>query len=674
MEQSHAEENLPHLSHQNQQNHNETNLFHNHLKRQALVLSNIIEDKENIDIFQLAAELEKAIFEPKERKTNGDPDPKLNFFPPFLIPESLALHFPFFINTAIPKSCKINRIGTDSYRAWKEQKVLPEIDFDFEGKWDDSLGNVDTIAELRENQKLAFLKSDYHRLTWVKSKALNLTSFSYPCLSLPPPLYRTLLETFIGKIQQPEDITSSYTDALTETVLQQYFPDVNPIEIRKNIVHTVQHVLILHCMQKFFNRPTIIKNIQECLHYALCHGFVRLIELLTNCNLSEFVTYHGLTHRNRLNNPFVHLQLANEDRFDYLIDTIYLLLIYTWQTAMDIWQHALDKATLNSLQKRLKESFPVIFESYKVNHLSQTLSNIVFPDLLLTALETNLPDFTNQAQIQNYRNFICLKSNIPQSICPILPSDLVPLTYKESAPVLWPHVYLLNIAAFLLNHGDYMKDIETPTIVSTCLCDCNLCAPHRMPCYNPSLMQEILTVGKFEFQGPPDTNNQPSKSIKLTPQIFANAYLQHFKKEDFYYNKVLLYTSDQDKFTSNLEACVIKNFKLLATLRETQIRREKELLKRGSGIYLDPQTGEPLAVPLEQGEENNYDRRRKTVLPNGSLPSSSARETEEFALSTTDDEKFSNGSRGFEQQRRRYRRRRSSEWGGVRGADRDSTF
>ncbi|AAA73916.1 100K [Ovine adenovirus 7] len=580
-----------------------------HLERQIKICKALTSKLSNWNIGTL---LENLLFCPDERQSSGDPDPKLNFYPPFLIPECLALHYPFFLTTPIPLSCKANKIGTNTYRKWMNNQVLdlqiPSLE---NCKWDDSLGNVDLIEELKENQKLVLVKQDHERNIWFKSKCKQLQSFSYPSLSLPPVLQQVLIESLIGISQDPNNFDKNYEPAITLEKLQHVNCDQDLKQVQQKVSSAATYGILLKCIQTLFSDKLFIQNCQESLHYTFNHGYVKLLQFLTNVSLSEFVTFHGLTHRNRLNNPQQHTQLATEDKIDYIIDTVYLFLVFTWQTAMDIWNQTLDDKTINIIKEELNQNFEKIVKAESVDEVSEILKSIIFPELMLRAFCSNLPDFINQSQISNFRNFICIKSGIPQSICPLLPSDLIPLTFLESHPILWSHVMLLNLASFLVNQGNYLHEPEKPLNISSVYCNCNLCSPQRMPCYNSSLMQEILTIDKFEF-----TNSDKTKQLKLTLQTFANAYLNKFNSAEFYHDQVLFYKNCKSKFSNQLTACVIKDEKLLAKIAEIQITREKELLKRGKGIYLDPETGEILNNGEAISSSENFQRQRTSyALP-----------------------------------------------------------
>nr|QTH80076.1 100K [Tern adenovirus] len=573
-----------------------------HIERQTKILRSLLKSKDadSDDVLYISKLLERSIFTPDDRKNDCEPDPKLNFFPPFLIPECLALHFPFFLNLPIPQSCKSNRSGTSIYENFIKLKNLPVgfCDPD-EDIWDDGIGNAPVISELKNNQKFALLESDSTRSRWFKSKALSMSSFAYPSVGLPPILQKLLIEIFIGKPQEPNELSKEYKLSIDDDYIKKYHTDVK--KFRNVLMSAVSYTTLLSCIDRFMNRKIVIKNIQESLHYTLCHGFVRLLHILTNCNLSEFVTFHGLTHRNRMNNPFLHTQLDEQDKFDYLLDTIYLFLVFMWQTIMDIWQQTLDDKTINNIKAIFDDKIDDILQSNSSVIVGTKIADIIFPEVMIKAFESNLPDFINQTQLDNFRAFITMKSGVPHSVCPMLPSDVVPLHYNESHPILWSHIKFLKYAMFLLNHGNYTIS-PTDDLISSCLCECNLCAPHRMPCYNTELLNEIMTINKFEFNGKNDDGTE--RVIKLTPQTFANSYLTVFVSDDFHYDDVIHFKDNNDSF-SRPQACVIKNPKLLALLRETQLRREMELLKRGSGVYLDPDTGEELlAQHIDNVREN----------------------------------------------------------------------
>ncbi|ABA47241.1 100K [Snake adenovirus 1] len=592
------------------------NLLSKHLERQVKILQSICKnDSEACNLLDLGYILEKNLFAPADsRKADSGPDPQLNFFPPFLTPECLALHYPFFLTTSIPPSCKGNRSGTDTYSQFCSRSSCLE-DIPDPSEWDDSLGNVSLMAELKENQKLAPLEEDSPRTTAVdESKCSSKQSYSYPALTFPPQVQKILFDYLIGESQDPNDLDSEYKLAFTDEDLPQE-GQAEKTKQRETLGAVATFGAVLLSIQRLFTHPVVIKNTQESLHYTFLHGFVRMVHLLTEVNLSEFVTFHGLTHRNRLNNPVQHRQLEGADRFDYILDTIYLYLVFAWQTAMDIWSQTIDEETERNLRERVKSLKPELAGANYAEACS-LVSNTVFPPLLREALVVNIPDFVNQTQLANFRLFINNKSNVPASVCPALPSDFIPLTYEESHPVLWAHVMLLRLAAFLLNHGQYVQAPDESSI-SLPLCDCNLCAPHRMPCYNPMLLNEILSIGKFEVRGP-DTEG---KGFSLTPQVFANAYMEKFYSEDFHPHQVVLYKDDKAQFKTEPTAAVIREPKLLALIRESQTRREKSILKRGGGRYLDPQTGEVLGESSHGIGEELQDGPSYGEKPSHDLPS-----------------------------------------------------
>lgn len=571
-------------------------LMSKHLDRQSYVLSKILsENKDPVpeSLADLGAKLESSLFTPSQRPQNQDPDPRLNFFPPFLTPECLALHYPFFMNLPIPRSCKANRtqskILDEMLRVQTPVTYLPDPT---KVQWNDDIGKASLMFDLKENQKFALLKDDSVRLQWFKTKALNMKTFAYPCVALPPAVQRMLVEVFIGKSQMPNAL-EKYEVAVDDTLLASIWGKSKLKEAREAISIAVTQYVLLRCMQRFFSDRQTIINIQESLHYMFGHGFVRMIKILTDTDLSEFVTYHGLTHRNRLNNCRLQEQLEDGDRRDYILDTIYLFLVFTWQTAMDIWQQTLDEATITRLGELLLRQRNKILRNKSVFKMSNAICDIVYPEVVHKTFTTNLPDFVSQAQINNFRLFILSKSGVPQCVVPMMPSDVVPCAFEEAHPVLWSHVMLLRSASFLKNHGCYERPSNELTDgISDVLCECNLCSPHRMPAYNTPLLQEITSINKINLQQLDSKGHE--KQFSLTPQSFANNYIKKVPQKDFFHDKVCLYKDEPEQFTEPMEACVIKSAKLLALFKESEIRREQELLKRGRGVYLDPQTGEEL--------------------------------------------------------------------------------
>lgn len=598
-------------------------LLNKHLERQTLILQKLV-GGENSDaiirdfagVGQLGELLERSLFTPPERPqgpTASEPDPRLNFYPPFLTPECLALHYPFFMNIPIPRSCKANRVGTGVFAELamldKPVSYLPDPT---KLHWNDEIGKVDLIAELKDQQKLALLRNDYARLRWCKAKALNMTTFAFPCIALPPSLQKLLVEVFVGRAQAPNTLDKQYVPAVTEDLLESIWGRGHTKEGREAISVTVTQHVLLHIMQKFFNDKQTVRNVQESLHYTFGHGFVRMIRLLTETDLSEFVTYHGLTHRNRLNNPRLQEQLEDNDKVDYVLDSIYLFLVFTWQTAMDIWQQTLDDTTLVRIKEALEGNKKRILNLKSVFKMSKALAEIIYPPIVHKTFSSNLPDFISQSQLNHYRLFVMSKSGVPQCVSPLLPSDMVPCVFEEAHPILWSHVFLLRTAAFLKNQGCYAKLHECNSQsegFSAVLCECNLCSPHRMPAYNTALLQEISSINKIHIQ----QQNEDSSASKfaLTPQAFANAYLKKAPSDDFFHDRICLYRDTPEAFREPLEACVIKNPKLLAVFKEAEVQRERELLKRGRGVYLDPQTGEQLneqvVSALQADERPNLD-------------------------------------------------------------------
>ncbi|QOJ53952.1 100K protein [Barthadenovirus mellis] len=569
-------------------------------------------------VWRISEAYEKALFfprraykpsAPRDDPHSSDDDPRFNFYPPFLFPERIASHFPFFNTLPVHATCKLNtcfcegakegssvvaRAGdgdnastvvTDPSGLWNRREPAsdPPERCDADAWNDEPRWSAKDLLYDRpsaEDTRLPLLRTDSARAGWVKSKSCDMKYFAFPSVGLPPLFRQVLLEKLVGDSDGGAHERSN--------------------EKKRQLAYASTIGVTMSCLRRFFRHPVVVKNAQESLHYAFRHGYVRLLYMLTDKDLSDFVTFHGVTYRNRLNNAGLLNALTSEDdRFDYVVDTIYLFLILTWQTAMDIWQQTFDDDTKGHLLAALNDRLPDLIAADNVKTCSDILADILFPDVVLTTFAHSLPDFINQSQIDNFRGFVCAKSGIPRSIVPVLPSDLVPPRYEWACPPLWPHVFLLQTAAFLTVHGDYLKRLPDDVSTATCLCDCNLCSPRRMPCYNPLLQQEIALVGSFQLVRPDAETGEGTKGAKLTPETFANAYLRLVVAEDFAVDRVRHYVSEPEAFARPLEAAVIKDAKLLATLTEIHTRRDAEMLKRGAGIYLDPESGKVLGRQQE---------------------------------------------------------------------------
>lgn len=559
----------------------ETTNFHRHLERQAKILKAALTqatDTEDDDIAAAGKIVEEWVFMPKDRPKNTsgdtfvDDDPKFNFFPPFLTPECLATHHPFFTTMPIPLSCKANCLGTQEHERWEKRCELPEEapnDFDV---WDDGIGSADIISDLKENQKFALLSSDNGRARWFKAKAEGMRFWCYPIISIPPCIGKLLLET------------------LTECAEKAC---VDKVPLAKKIAVQIASVGVTNkILRHLFTRKWFIKNCHESLHYCFLHGFVRLVKMLTDAELSDYVTFHGLTYRNRLNNSGLHRSIEDEvDKRDYIVDSIYLFLVLTWQTAMNVWQQSLDERYIESVKKVITAEAIAPLHDGNYDETLRIVTEVVMgEDALEKAFESSMPDFVNQNQLTNFRNFVCLRSGVPQSVCPILPTDCVPLSYDRAAPVLWTHVYLINLASFLCNQGDYMKPVPENPVITTCLCDCNICSPHKMPCYNTHLEDEILAFDKMCL-------SDGNKTAAVGIEDFCNCLVRMTHVDDFYHDTITFYKDEPDMF-SGTKPSIFKNKKLLSILKELKAKKEAELLRRGQGIYLNPSTGDLLTRPL----------------------------------------------------------------------------
>ncbi|ALB78149.1 100K protein [Chinstrap penguin adenovirus 2] len=613
------------------------NTFSNHLRRQALLCQLALSKKYKYlpeSISEIAEAFEDYIFNPDCKSDRMQQEARFNFYPPFALPERIATYSSFFQIVSVPLSCAANRTGTKKYVHLKNKSK-----FDFLPKFDsdlfviaDTLGSEVTATDsLPRKSRLVNLKADYSRLVIVKEKLGHVTQFAYPALNLPPKLFKLLVTVLYKPIQQGDeneaDIEYVYTDEVLTSILNQMFIDLKDNELttmindfRKNLLRALQYVLPLKLMQMLFRHAGFVKKMQEILHYTFHHGFIKLVSHITGQNLSKYITFHSMTYENNNNNAHLHSTLDLNDGEDYMIDTIFLFLTITWQTAMGIWQQNLNEQNLNQLLKLLKAKGPVLVLCRDADSMADMLAEWVSDDgMLMQIFQQALPDFTSQAQINNFRTFIMSRSNIVSCMVPAVVKDFVPIDFKECPPILWPQVYLLQITYFLYNHGDYQQiffctDPETKCAENEVFCNCNLCSPHRTPMFNSALHNEILAIGTFDFYVPSKDANSSGERITLSAGMWANKFLDHFVPKDFHPFEVIKYLDYPERFKEQPTACIITKPEILSTLRDIKKKREKFLLEKGSGIYLDPETGDNLSDTkiVPQPATKSPERRRSS--------------------------------------------------------------
>ncbi|QIJ58760.1 100K [psittacine adenovirus 6] len=613
------------------------NAFSHHLSRQAQLCKLALDQKYRYlpeSVSKIAEAFEELIFNPPSEEDKKQQEPRLNFYPPFTVPEITASYFSFFSILSVPFSCCANRTGTSKLKKLKnltEYKLLPVFDSVMFTVTEALGSEVTPTDSLPRKTRLVTLAADYARLLYVKEKLAHVSQFAYPALNLPPKLNKVLVENLFKPFQSgtetEEEAQYIFTDDMVEECLAEKLNDLNlspekkaeiGSKFRKDLLMALQYILPLKMMEQFFRAPPMIKKMQEMLHYTFNHGFVRLITHVTGQCLSKYITFHNMTFENRNNNPNLHASLDLNDGEDYMIDTLFLFLMYTWQTAMSIWQQNLNTDNMEQLKKLLQAKRAELVFCRDGDSMAKILLGWITDDYILVKIfQENLPNFASQMQLNNFRHFILTRSNIPGGVIPALVKDFVPIDFKESSPRLWGHVYLLQLSYFLYNHGDYMQifflnDENGKPLTNEVLCHCNLCSPHRMPLHNPALHNEILAIDTFDFFVP-SKDGKGGDRVTLSPGMWANKYLDHFKPNDFYPLDVCKFLDYPAKFTEERTACVINKPEILATLREMKKQREKFLLERGSGVYLDPETGDRLSdakFPLQLAEATDSDARK----------------------------------------------------------------
>lgn len=575
-----------------------------HFLRQSAIVKQSLEDRllVPITVEEISKAFEQSIFAPKKpprKQENGtcEPNPKLNFYPTFAIPETLATYHIFFQNQKIPLSCKANRARADTKLTLKEGDRIPtfpcleETNKIFEGLGTEECCNTETQ---KDNSALIQLKNDNPRLAVLK-RNMAISYFAYPAVNMPPKILGCLIDNLVHKRQTNAE---NYEVAVDDETLAKWLnvkpEDKNYLEHRrKNMLAAIMVSCTLECLERFFTAPHMLKHLEEILHYSFNHGFVKLACKITNLDLSAIISYLGMLHENRLGNSKLHSTLEAENRRDYVRDCIFLVLIMTWQTAMGVWQQCLEEDNLKELQKILLQNKKHLWCLDSEKLIAKELSKIVFPEKLLQTLHNSLPDFINQSQLHIFRSFILERSGILPALNNAFPSDFIPITFKECPPPLWHYTYLLLLANYIMFHSDLACDVTTEGLLE-CYCRCNLCAPHKTVATNPALLNEINAINTFELQCPVNAETGKSQSFKLTPGIWASAFLKKFVKQDYFPHQIKFYENQKAPCNKEPTACVITQPEILAQLKEIKKARDEFLLKKGHGIYLDPQTGEEL--------------------------------------------------------------------------------
>lgn len=593
-----------------------------HLQRQSLILRDALADRSEtpLSVEELCRAYELNLFSPRvppKRQPNGtcEPNPRLNFYPVFAVPEALATYHIFFKNQKIPVSCRANRTRADALLALGPGARIPdiasleEVPKIFEGLGRDETRAANALKETAEEEghtsALVELEGDNARLAVLK-RSVELTHFAYPAVNLPPKVMRRIMDQLImphiealdeSQEQRPEDAQPVVSDEMLARWLGTRDPQA--LEQRRKLMLAVVLVTLeLECMRRFFSDPETLRKVEETLHYTFRHGFVRQACKISNVELTNLVSCLGILHENRLGQTVLHSTLKGEARRDYIRDCVFLFLCHTWQAAMGVWQQCLEDENLKELDKLLARNLKKLWTGFDERTVASDLAEIVFPERLRQTLKGGLPDFMSQSMLQNYRTFVLERSGILPATCNAFPSDFVPLSYRECPPPLWSHCYLLQLANYIAHHSDVIEDVSGEGLLE-CHCRCNLCSPHRSLVCNPQLLSETQVIGTFELQGP----EKSTAPLKLTPGLWTSAYLRKFVPEDYHAHEIKFFEDQSRPQHADLTACVITQGAILAQLQAIQKSRQEFLLKKGRGVYLDPQTGEVLNPGLPQHAE-----------------------------------------------------------------------
>lgn len=580
-----------------------------HLRRQARLLAESLQERSEIPLSarELSLCFERNLFAPAvapRQQENGtaEANPRLNFYPCFTVPETLATYHIFFSNYRVPLSCKANRARADATLRLQSGDTIPDYEtVESVARIFEGLGDEEVSDNTLQNKDSALveLKGDCPRLAVLK-RSVTVSHFAYPAISLPPKVMKTVIHTLITRESQghatSDDIEESEgKPAISDAQLRRWCKLSTAAELeakRKSMTGVTLITVQLEAMRRFFTLPAVIRKIGESLHYAFGRGYVKLASQVANVQLSNLVSYMGVLHENRLGQSSLHLTLQGQARRDYVRDHVFLFLIYTWQTAMGTWQQCMQEKNTKQLASLLRRASRSLWSEGDERLAAVGLCDIVFPPAVFKAVAEGLPDLVSQSMMQNFRNFILERSGLLPSMCCALPSDFVPLTFKESPPTLWCYVYLLRLANYFMHLFDLCSEVEGEGALQ-CYCRCNLCAPHRCLATNPSLFNEMQLIGSFELQRPDGQGG-----LKLTGSKWASALLRKFEERDFHPHKIQFYEDECTPSSVPPTACVINNDAILCELHEIKKAREQFLLKKGRGVYLDPDTGEELNVPL----------------------------------------------------------------------------
>lgn len=586
-----------------------------HLNRQAMMLKGALKEiDESGETFKLSVSdiqlmLERFIFNPPSGTPAEHAEVRYNFYPPFMHPKTICNYHIFSTTAPIPMSCKANRYGTEIMKKTVNLSTFRRLP-----KWnigvsiDDDLGDeVSPVGELEEGVKMVPLEGDISRLQWAKSRGAHIMYFSYPSLHAPPKIVKMLMETLIQPMANEGDrdncepcVSDEEIAAMVDPNGSMDVPDRHAaIEKRRSMVSmAIKHCFEMHLMERLFREPSMVKKLQEVLHHTLHHGFVQVIREVAKVNLSNYVTFHGTTYNNLLNNCIQGQLFEGVDKEDFVVDSVYLALVLTWQTGMGMWQQAITDDTVKMYADYFERNKRRIYAMSSVNDMANEIIDALMDgDRLTQEMRKALPNFICLSQISSFRQFLMERSNIPSTAAPFYPSDFIPLCFKQCSPRLWQHCYLLQVAYFITNHGGYLWEPDSASSLSRAYCPCNLCSPHRMPQDNVALHNEMEAIGTFEIQ------NAEGKSFKLTPELWTNAYLDKFMPQDYHPFEVHFFKEHPDNFVPNMTACVTSSPQIFTLIRQIKENREEFLLNKGKGVYKDPASGETISHAPKQATE-----------------------------------------------------------------------
>lgn len=243
-----------------------------HVLRQSTIVQEAFKDYSGfpLTVEELSRTYEANLFSPRvppKKQANGtcEPNPRLNFYPVFAVPEALATYHIFFKNQRIPLSCRANRTQGDRILHLKAGAHIPEIVsleevpkiFEGLGKDEKRAANALQKSETENQNVLVELDGDNARLAVLK-RTIEVSHFAYPALNLPPKVMRSVMDHLLIKrvepldLDQPEQNSEDGQPVVSDDDLARWLDTHDPTtlqERRKMMMAVILITVELECLQ-----------------------------------------------------------------------------------------------------------------------------------------------------------------------------------------------------------------------------------------------------------------------------------------------------------------------------------------------------------------------------------------------------------------------------------------